>query len=352
MLFYFEKQIDSAQAGRRVVPVECDNCGCQYFFFLARIGWGSANAPFGIGTSYATRTAEERSQHDLQERLAAEAELVPCPKCHWINAELVQGYRLGRYRHAGWIAAGVAAFGSIGSFVGAWFISIGPAADRGALPYFLFGGPALSVSLALLILLLRNWLRSRIQPNRNFPLAPKLPRGAPPALIRNPATGELQAAHRQTSQFSTGDDWQAFQIGRHELPPICSHCLTDATTEHAYPIPIAAAIELKVPRCAECACAARRAYRQIWCTTATIAALFGSGVSVAFQLESVEFWLLMGTLVLVSMAFAAYLASKMTAPAEIGDVDLTRGIVMLRFRNIEYRSAINRHLQDRASTSE
>ena len=347
MPLYFSKHFDLQHVGDRLVQVHCDKCRCPYFYELARIGSGSATAPYGVGTTSAARSAEKQSQRDLRERLAIEAELVPCPKCNWINEELVQGYRQSRYRRAGLIAIGVGLLGTIGSLISAWFISIGPAADRGALPYCLFGGPALFVSLALILILLRSWVRSRIQPNRNFPLAPTLPVGTPPALVENQSTGELEQATSQDDRFTLASTWHEFQIGRHNLPHVCCGCLKSASLEHAYNHPIAATIELNVPRCAECAHDYRRSYLRIWLIVVAIALLIGGGVALVLRLEVAEFWIFIVTLALISAALASWIASTTTAPVKVGGGDASRAVVKLRFRNPEYGAVVNRQLQHR-----
>jgi hypothetical protein len=113
MFFYFARHFEAGAIGSRLVAVQCDKCGCEYSFELARVGSGSAQAPYGIGTKRAARTAEERAQRDLGKRLEHDAELVPCPKCAWINEELVSRYRRGRYR--GWtkFAASIFLLGTV-----------------------------------------------------------------------------------------------------------------------------------------------------------------------------------------------------------------------------------------------
>ena len=71
---------ESSAVGSRLVRVQCDKCGCEYFYELARVGSGQAHAPYAIGTRIALRRAEERAQRDLAKRLENDAELVPCPK--------------------------------------------------------------------------------------------------------------------------------------------------------------------------------------------------------------------------------------------------------------------------------
>jgi hypothetical protein len=135
MVAYFQKRVEAALVGQRVVSVECDKCDCRYFYELSRIGTGSGIAPYGVGTASATHSAQEQSQRELSGRLELEAELVPCPRCNWINDELVLGYRRGQYRRVGMFALGVASLGTIGSLICAWFVFSGPPADQGALPY-------------------------------------------------------------------------------------------------------------------------------------------------------------------------------------------------------------------------
>src|SRR5213079_1790864 len=98
MFLYYGKTFEAARAGECVVGVVCDKCGCQYYYELARIGTGASTASYGIGASRASQKSHDQSEIDLRRRLGMEAELVPCPRCNWINDELVQGYRLGRYR--------------------------------------------------------------------------------------------------------------------------------------------------------------------------------------------------------------------------------------------------------------
>ncbi|MCX7424530.1 MAG: hypothetical protein NTW96_02680 [Planctomycetia bacterium] len=335
-LLYFGKRFESARAGLCLVGIECDECGCEYFYELARIGSGGATAPYGIGKAAAARSSQQQSQRDLRKRLAYEAELVPCPKCNWINEELVHGYRLGRFRWVGILALGVGMIGTVSSLMGAWFISIGPAADRAAVPYLLFGGPLVFVSLGVAMILLRAWLRGRIQPNRDFPLAPRLPPGSPPALVMDEESGELKTARRRDAVQRGRSEWYDFQLGRDQLPCVCCDCLNSATPGHAYRRFVTAAIELEVPRCADCACRSKRTARCVWSIAAAVSLLVGGGVLLAMPLDSTGFWLLFGMWTLVSLAIASYAASSMTVPVEVRMVDRSRGILNLRFRNPEY----------------
>jgi hypothetical protein len=156
-VFYHGKRFDSTAAGARLVPVKCDQCGCEYFYELARIGDGAVSA-YLMAHAAAAELAEEKSQRDLQDRLSHEAELVPCPRCNWINEALIDGYRRGRFRNMGKWALGVAGAGTAGSFMMAWFVWIGPPIDRALAVYPLLLGPALFCSISAVMLLLRKWM--------------------------------------------------------------------------------------------------------------------------------------------------------------------------------------------------
>jgi hypothetical protein len=344
MLFYWDKQIVSGRAGTRFVRVECDQCGCEYFYELARIGSGSAPAPYGLGTTAAESSARDQSQRDLLERLTHEAELVPCPKCNWINDELVQGYRQGRYRHIGMLALGVGFFGTIAAWCCSWFIAIGPPVDRAALPYFLVGGPIAFVSLAFAMILLRNRLRSLIQPNVNFPLEPLLPVGSPPALVVNEWSGELQPAKLQQEKPAIGRVWHVFQLGRHHFPPVCCECLKHASNEHAYKHSLSSATSIDIPRCAACARRSSQRSFAIEFLAFSCLSLIGGGAIHALTREASDFWILFVLYALIALACSAYVASVVTAPVTIGVGDASRGIVRLRFRNPEYHPALEERM--------
>ena len=255
MFIYYGKTFKASQAGERVVSVTCENCGCQYYYELIRIGSGASTASYGLGTASASRKAQAQSERDMQRRLALEADLVPCPKCNWINDELVRGYRLGRYRGVGKAAFALGLAGSILSLVVAWFIAIGSPMDRWLLPYLLVGGPGGFVSLAITMILLRSRLRRRIRPNARFPQKPLLPPGSPPALVLDEATQRLRIA----TPPATVDGILDFQFGRQKLPNLCCGCLHPASSVYGYPIRATRLVSFRVPLCSECTSRIKRA---------------------------------------------------------------------------------------------
>jgi hypothetical protein len=340
MLLYYAKRFDSAQVGARIVSIQCDKCGCEYFYELARIGVGTASAPYGAGQDAAARKSQETSQRDLDARLSYEAELVPCPKCGWINEDLIRGYRLGRLRQVGTWAIGIAIVGSASSLIAAWFTSTGGARDRELLPYFLYAGPAAFIAIGVLLLLFRAIARRRIQPNADFPLAPRVPPGTPPALVFDAETGEFRVAAPSQQVTTLIDEWREFQLGRDALPYVCCGCLKSVEPGCEHRHTVTNAITLEIPRCAECAGSTRRKFWLVWSVVAAVALAAEGAVLFAMHLESPEFWIVLVTCASILFLLAAWAAAVMTAPVKVRIVDSSRGVLRLKFRNREYLTNI------------
>ena len=345
MFIYYGKTFESSQSGGRIVGVVCDQCGCKYFYELTRIGTGANTASYWINESGAAQKAGKRSEMDLQRRLQMEAELVPCPQCNWINDELVKGHRLGRYRAVGKFAFGLGFAGSTLSLIAAWCINLGPPVDRWLLPYLLVGGPGVFASLAVAMLLLRRWLRGRIEPNRDFPREPRLPPGSPPALILDEATQNLRLAKPASPP---ADDILEFQFGRHHLPAMCCECLQTAATDHGHSINVTRLLHLKVPLCGDCARKTEREYQRISRIFAVLGLLVGGAMTFVMWRSSVEWWVIVVSLLLLLGLVAvliAIVASMRTAPVKLVGADRSRGVVRLRFRNPEYLQVVAQQIE-------
>jgi hypothetical protein len=343
--FYSQEKFRAERVGRRVARVECAKCGCEYFYELTRIGSGYGVAPYGLGVEDAKRSANENSRNDLDQRLTCEAELVPCPKCNWINDELVKGYRSDKYAVVAGIGIIVAFFGTLISLLFAWFISRGPAADRVAVPYCLIGGPAISLSFGAALILLRIWLQSRIQPNRDFPFPPRLPAGSPPALVKSPLDGKLVPANLDHVDFPR--EWIDFRIGQ-TLPPVCCDCLEPATKEHAFQHAATSTITLNVPRCEACARRAARKSRGISAATVTAATIFVVGICVWLHPKMDEIWMLALAFLpaaLIVLGITTWAAARGTDPVRVKG-DPSRGVLRLKFRNPEYGQLVAEHMRD------
>jgi hypothetical protein len=337
MLAYFGRNYHSTAIGVRLVEVSCDQCGARYFFELARIGSGAATAPYAIGTASAERSAKNRAQRDRDRRLEEEAELVPCPKCLWINEDLVARYRRGRYRGATKTATGIGFAGISLTLITAWVASLGPApAGRATIVSILTNGITISIGISGFILLVRHFLRQRIQPNRDYPLPPRLPHGSPTALVPNSETGELEAAPLAPNPGDGNGGWMDYQIGRSASSSVCCECLEPASPRFAFQRPLGMTFHLVVPLCKRCA---RRWTRRKWLggmVALGAAAAFGIPLLFVLKLDDVVFWFTVCSLGALFPTVGAMIASWRAAPVRVKSFDQSRGVVRLWFRNEAY----------------
>ncbi|HZZ76987.1 MAG TPA: hypothetical protein VFE62_00630 [Gemmataceae bacterium] len=338
----------ASTAGSTIVGVKCEKCSCEYFYELARFGEGRGTAPLGLASGLARDAATQAAEGNLADRLASEAELVPCPRCHWINDDLVRGYRRGRYRGLGKIALYVAIAGAAISLVTGWVLSNGPPKDRHHALYILYGGPSAMAAFLGGMMGLRAWLRGRIRPNRDFPRPPRLPAGTPPALFGDGASGKLFLADQANSPLPVSE-WLEFQIGRVLFPLVCCQCLKTATKEHALVIPVSDQLVLEVPRCLACARKSASVSNIGWVLFVLIALLVaGLTITAIWSNASYSCGIMSGLVVLflISVAVLVKFATPV-ALVESAVVDAARGVVKVRFPNEQYRRLIMSQDQDR-----
>lgn len=345
MFIYYGKRFESEQVGGRVVGVQCDKCGCRYYYQLTRIGAGVANSSYGIGTASGPDRASERSEQELQERLSLEAELVPCPQCNWINDELVQGYRRGRYRRMAKVGLVIGVLGTVIGVLCGLIIGRNPA-DQGAVPYFLYGGPGLSLSFAAGMLGLRFWLRRRLRPNRNYPQSPALPAGTPPALLIDESSGKLRPAAPNLLPIGAISDCVDLQAGRHQLPLVCCECLQPTAPGQQYAIAASRLIAIGIPWCAECQKKSRRLSLRVFLIAAGLTVLALGAVYFLSGIDPSVFWTLSGFAVLVVIALPALVAISISAPVKVVSRDESRGVVKVRFRNADIARTIAKELSE------
>lgn len=342
MHFYYAKTYHRSSAGKRLVSVTCERCRCAYAYELVRVGSGVATAHYGIGGARAERSATELASHDLALRLNEESELVPCPDCHWVNEELIAGYRRGRYR--GWtgVAAGLAIAGSLLALVIAWFIRPAPAGGPSIGTWFLVGGPAFSIGVAVSLLVLRRWLLNRIDPNRDYPLPPTLPAGTPDPLKANDETGELEVVRAAPADEDGSNVEMIVQIGRFNFPDQCCACLDTEELASVYGVTIGHGMEIGVPLCASCA---RRRKIRMWragiLTSIALTAL-SALVLALMQLDEVAFSILLGAVIAVSSVVGVAVASRVDCPLRVKVVDAPRGVLRIRFRSEKYAQFVER----------
>lgn len=113
--------------------------------------------------------------------------------------------------------------------------------------------------------------------------------------------------------------------------------MNEASDEHVWKHPVTVAVELSLPRCAECRRKSGKEYLLAWIVSLAVSLGTGIGALLMTGLDDEFFWILAVCHVLVSLGIAAFYASARSAPARLRIVDQSRGIVRLRFRNPAYR---------------
>lgn len=338
MLFHI-REYHTSSVGSRTVSVKCVQCGCDYFYTLVRVGYGTAGVYFGLRKAAATRTAEARARIDQERRLGDEAEVVPCPRCGWINEELVARFLRGRCRGLGGMAFRAAVLGIVFTLPGWLYVFLGPAADREAILYASIGILSFWLGAAGVILAVRAWRRRSVRPGRSDLLTTALPRGRPPALVVNPATGRLETVGPERPYGNVcNDGCLELQIGRQTFPPVCCQCLRPTPPWVPYQLTVALRLVLAVPFCPDCARHRGRRRRAIGLVTIGAVLAAGAGLLFALGLEPYKFL----AVCLVAPLAALFVANRATAPMLVKAVDLPRGVLRLRFRNGDYLTAVAR----------
>jgi hypothetical protein len=343
MVAYVGKEFIASVAGRQLEPVTCERCQTQYYYELTRIGTGRGSAPYLLGQTSAANRAANAAQRELTKRLAREAEMVPCPKCHWVNQDLINRYRKRQYRRVRIPIFAVLIAGFFGNALlhAALTESYGyqsrvPAAGSAAF----LGACVLAVGG---ILLIRYRLRQRINPNETYPRWPELPPGTPPALIQHtdPLTGQpgLKAVANRTTELPErgGTAWATFRPGQVALPRVCCVCLSAASTLYRSPFKVRDDSDVAVPLCGACRSRLRRRWWLTALWVAPAAAALGLAVLLIPGGDATGKWILGAIAGFFAMLFGvAIVPSRFCRPYRLGVVDADRGILKFAARNPRY----------------
>lgn len=343
MSLYVGKTFTATVTGRRVIDVRCDKCQTSFQYELVREATGSGTAPYYIGVGAAERRAQAAAERNLEKYLSSESELVPCPHCHWLNAEVVRGYRRTRYKPVMKVAFVLA---SVAWVVVLFALNAMPArrSDRYPIEIAALIGLAAGGVVLLAGLLVRRWLRSLINPNRHYPIPPTLPPGTPRAWtekdMASPIDPSPGLARRDVPDPYPG--WAVFRLGHLMLPPGCCECLQPATTEyrtlfrasendHDFPSPL----------CGAC----NRRLRMLWLVglllTFAIAGLVAAGLY--FGLDADQFGRAFAAIVgggFLAMLGAAAVPNAIAKPYSMRVVDRARSVYRVRFRNRQYTDLV------------
>jgi hypothetical protein len=332
------RRFSSEVVGSRLIQVCCEKCNREYYYVLSRLGSGEAISAYGLGNRRAEDNATKGASHELMRQLTEDADLVPCPNCHWVNDDLVKRYRRGSYR--GWVRAGgfMAALGGSTTFIVGCVNGHGPqagATDGG----LMLSGPLFFLVLWAAVAVAPLLLRKRIQPNRDFPFQPTVPPGSPPALLLDAETGELTQVVN-SCPASDRDEKIYFAVGRDTFPLNCCGCGRECSIEWTIQIPALRVHQLPIPICKTCMSGLQRSQRKV-----------GLAFAAAGLIVCLAFWGYFqnlaaasgfgGVTVLLLVILYSYVAGIFSCPVTALLVSHRRGIVRLRCRNTEYRTALS-----------
>ena len=203
MPVYIWTKHTASETGTRLAEVRCAKCDCTYFYELTREGAGIECSAYFLFENWARETAVAKAREDAKRRLASEAELVPCPSCHWINEELIEGYRRSRYR--GWIEQSIwTAVIGMGLCAVPVSASIGIPGQSGAVIFFGVIVPMFLLLVVTAVVLFVRTMRKRIAPNARYPEPPRSPRHVPASLMLDVESGQLVPASQMARRADAG----------------------------------------------------------------------------------------------------------------------------------------------------
>jgi hypothetical protein len=327
MVLYLGKKFTSTTAGRRIVEATCEKCQTPYFYELAREGIGMASAPYYLGQEAAEKRAERSAQKNLSKLLVNDVELVPCPKCHWINESTVRRFRKQCYRGS-WKYITLA----IAFVVLSVPVVVAVADSSAQLLRFTLLFQLLAIAIVLMVTPL---LRSRIRPNRLFPDPPVLPPGTPPAFLEQFDPNGSKAVIQAIPSVKAPADYAIIRPGQVQLPHLCMLCLQPPSTLYTPPFRVNPESEPPVLLCATC----HKSLRKKWLVLAMGTAVAGLAVA-AFvatlpaKIDNLGRWfafIVMG-LILLPTAIAI-LPNQFCRPYKLRVLDRSRGIFSFKARN-------------------
>ncbi len=346
MPVFVGKVFTATEAGQRLESITCEKCGTAFHYELTRVGVGKGSAPYLLGQNSAANRAESAAKRNLTERLDQEAELVPCPKCHWVNQDLVDRYRRRLYRGAPLLIVIIV----IAGFVAAPILAAGLTEAFGynsRLPSIVMLGVMVVCLLSpAWVLLGRRQLRRRIDPNITYPRRPTVPPGTPPALVeeRDPQTGDscMVPVAASNDDRMARSKWAMFRPGQVQLPGVCCMCLSPAPTVYRSPLKVNDNSDVEVPLCEPCSAQLRRRWWLVAATVGAACVAVSAACAASFPHgDTVGRWGLFGIIGFFgALIGGVVIASRVCRPYRMKVVDADRGIVKFAASNPAYTAML------------
>src|SRR5437867_1155821 len=97
MHVYVGKTFTATASGSVMKEVVCEKCRSSFFYQLARTATGRGEAPYYIGQDAAQERAQRRADAKVAKMLKRDSEVVPCPKCDFIQPHMLRDLRRRMY---------------------------------------------------------------------------------------------------------------------------------------------------------------------------------------------------------------------------------------------------------------
>jgi hypothetical protein len=98
MIWYFGRRYTTKLTGSIRQRASCEKCGSAYTYLVTRQGLGQGTSPYMLDNAGAAERAREAAQRRLNDKLQKAIDPVPCPKCGWVQANMVEEARRRRLR--------------------------------------------------------------------------------------------------------------------------------------------------------------------------------------------------------------------------------------------------------------
>jgi hypothetical protein len=345
MVLYVSKVFTVTLAGRVLKHVRCEKCSTEFDYELSRSAAGQGSAPYMIGQDSAQQSAAAAAQRNLQVRLEHEVELVPCPKCRWVNDAAIRIFRRTRHRGWNWLAA---LSGGFAMFIAAIFYF--DAIDVLGRPPSLLAFPVIAIltigALTVVGSFTLQWLfRRRLAPNAT---GGSVPPCTPPAILFDAVRQEhiLIPSVPPPAQDSR---WALFRVGQLILDPICCVCLEEASTFYRPPttvgkFAVAPSDSIPVPMCRSCL----NRVRLKWWLAAGANLIVACGIGWLLSLvhpgdrsaKEFMFWVYSFLAALAGFVFLHFHHK----PYRLRAVDAIRAVYGIRFANPAYTALLARKI--------
>jgi len=98
MIWYVGRRYTTRLTGSIRKSVSCEKCSSAYSYLATRQAVGQGTSPYMLDNAGAANRARDAAQRRLQDRLRDAVNIVPCPRCGWVQASMATEARRRRLR--------------------------------------------------------------------------------------------------------------------------------------------------------------------------------------------------------------------------------------------------------------